>query len=80
MTPQPGELTLEPAKRAKPPQHLADLDMTARREWLKEIGEPPFRADQLSRHYFERHVRLAVHPLDRIACTRAGACVGLVGF
>jgi 23S rRNA (adenine2503-C2)-methyltransferase len=64
VTPQPGELTLEPAKRAKPPQHLADLDMTARREWLKEIGEPPFRADQLSRHYFERHVTDAAEMTD----------------
>jgi 23S rRNA (adenine2503-C2)-methyltransferase len=36
----------------KPPRHLADLDPAARREAAARLGEPPFRADQLSRHYF----------------------------
>ncbi len=43
-------------RRAKPPRHLADLSTTGRREWLSELGHPAFRADQLSRHYFERLV------------------------
>jgi 23S rRNA (adenine2503-C2)-methyltransferase len=43
-------------RRAKPPRHLADLDLAGRREWLTELGQPAFRADQLSRHYFERMV------------------------
>ncbi len=43
-------------RRAKPPRHLADLSASDRREWLSELGHPAFRADQLSRHYFERLV------------------------
>lgn len=35
--------------------------MAARREWLGELGHSAFRADQLSRHYFER---LADQPRD----------------
>ncbi len=38
----------------RPPRHLADLDFAARRAAVVELGEPPFRADQLSRHYFGR--------------------------
>jgi 23S rRNA (adenine2503-C2)-methyltransferase len=38
----------------KPPRHLADLDLPARREAAAQLGEPPFRGDQLSRHYFAR--------------------------
>jgi 23S rRNA (adenine2503-C2)-methyltransferase len=34
--------------------HLADLDTTQRRAAAAELGERPFRADQLSRHYFGR--------------------------
>ena len=38
----------------KPPRHLADLDPPARRAAAAQLGEPPFRGDQLSRHYFAR--------------------------
>ena len=38
----------------RPPRHLADLDLAARRAAVAELGEPPFRGDQLSRHYFAR--------------------------
>ncbi|MBW8486018.1 23S rRNA (adenine(2503)-C(2))-methyltransferase RlmN [Actinomadura sp. PM05-2] len=41
-------------RRAKPPRHLADLTTAERREAVAELGEKPFRADQLSRHYFSR--------------------------
>ncbi len=54
--PAPGELTLVPARRGKPPRHLADLDVEERRSLASELGHQPFRADQLSRHYFARHV------------------------
>src|ERR1700744_6133127 len=37
-----------------PPRHLADLDLAGRREAVTALGEKPFRADQLSRHYFGR--------------------------
>ena len=54
MAPLPGELTLVAPRRGKAPRHLADLDMPGRRSWLRELGQDAFRADQLSRHYFER--------------------------
>jgi 23S rRNA (adenine2503-C2)-methyltransferase len=41
-------------RRARPPRHLADLDPAARRAAVTELGQPAFRADQLSRHYFGR--------------------------
>jgi 23S rRNA (adenine2503-C2)-methyltransferase len=38
-----------------PPRHLADLSLAERREAVSGLGECPFRADQLSRHYFARY-------------------------
>ena len=38
-----------------PPRHLADLSLAERREAVSGLGERPFRADQLSRHYFARY-------------------------
>jgi 23S rRNA (adenine2503-C2)-methyltransferase len=40
--------------RARPPQHLADLDPGARRVAVVALGQPGYRADQLARHYFAR--------------------------
>jgi 23S rRNA (adenine2503-C2)-methyltransferase len=40
---------------AHPPRHLADLDLAGRRAAVAALGEKPFRADQLSRHYFGRY-------------------------
>ncbi|WP_234865515.1 23S rRNA (adenine(2503)-C(2))-methyltransferase RlmN [Sinomonas albida] len=37
----------------QPPQHLADLSLAERAEKLKELGLQPFRAKQLSTHYFQ---------------------------
>lgn len=54
MAPEPGELTLVAPPRGKPPRHLADLDVAERRQWMAELGQSGFRADQISRHYFER--------------------------
>ena len=51
--PQPAAPGRGTAPR-KPPRHLADLDPAARRAAAAQLGEPPFRADQLSRHYFAR--------------------------
>jgi 23S rRNA (adenine2503-C2)-methyltransferase len=39
----------------RPPRHLADLDPAGRRAAVQELGEPAFRAAQLSRHYFARY-------------------------
>jgi 23S rRNA (adenine2503-C2)-methyltransferase len=41
-------------RRARPPRHLADLDPAGRRAAVAELGQPGYRADQLSRHYFGR--------------------------
>ncbi|MGH3358647.1 MAG: 23S rRNA (adenine(2503)-C(2))-methyltransferase RlmN [Nocardioidaceae bacterium] len=50
-----------PRGRKKPPRHLADLDADARREVVEALGEPAYRAKQLSNHYF---ARLADDPAD----------------
>jgi 23S rRNA (adenine2503-C2)-methyltransferase len=44
-------------RAAMPPRHLADLDLAGRRAAVAELGEPAFRAGQLSAHYFGRLVR-----------------------
>jgi 23S rRNA (adenine2503-C2)-methyltransferase len=49
-----AELTFAAPRRAKPPRHLADLSRAERRAAVAALGERPFRADQLSRHYFTR--------------------------
>jgi len=54
--PEPGKIALKAPRRIKPPKHIADFDMAGRREFLKELGYQPFRASQLSKHYFERLV------------------------
>ena len=77
MSPEPGELTMVAPRGAKPPRHLADLDMVARRDWLAELGYPSFRADQLSRHYFERLVTRPEDMTDLPASGR-GELVGTV--
>jgi 23S rRNA (adenine2503-C2)-methyltransferase len=52
--PLPGELTFVAPRGAKPPRHLADLSAGERKEAVAELGEKPFRAKQLSNHYFAR--------------------------
>ena len=46
----------EPRRARKPPRHLADLSGAERRTAVTELGEPAFRAKQLSNHYFARLV------------------------
>jgi len=50
--PVPGELTFAAPRRAKPPRHLADLTPAERRAAVIDLGQPAFRAGQLSTHYF----------------------------
>lgn len=60
--PAPGELTfVAPRGAKKPPRHLADLTPAERRTAVAAAGEKPFRASQLSRHYFSRYT---VDPAD----------------
>jgi 23S rRNA (adenine2503-C2)-methyltransferase len=40
---------------ARPPRHLADLPLAERRAVVAGLGQPPFRASQLSRHFFGRY-------------------------
>jgi len=51
-----ADLVLVPPRRGKPPRHLADLDAAERREAMVALGEPAYRARQLSTHYFARYV------------------------
>ena len=48
-------LSFSEIRKGKAPKHLADFDMEGRKALLKDAGYPAFRADQLSRHYFEHH-------------------------
>ena len=61
-----------PSPRASlPPRHLADLDLPARAALVTELGEPAFRARQLSTHYFGRLVRDPELMTDLPAAARA---------
>jgi 23S rRNA (adenine2503-C2)-methyltransferase len=47
-------LVFNAPRRGMPPRHLADLDADGRREAMRELGLPKFRADQIARHYYGR--------------------------
>jgi 23S rRNA (adenine2503-C2)-methyltransferase len=68
--PAPGELLFVAPRRAKPPRHLADLSPADRRTAVGELGQPSFRASQLSRHYFSRLVDDAAAMTDIPAASR----------
>ncbi|MBM0260867.1 23S rRNA (adenine(2503)-C(2))-methyltransferase RlmN [Micromonospora sp. 4G55] len=60
-----------PGRRpAMPPRHLADLDLPGRQALVTELGEPAFRAKQVSNHYFGRLVRDPELMTDLPAATR----------
>ena len=60
-----------PRRRASmPPRHLADLDLAGRRAAVADLGEPAFRAQQLSTHYFGRLVRDPAAMTDLPAASR----------
>src|ERR1700755_3427152 len=44
-----------PGGRVRPPRHRADLPLAERRAVVAGLGQPPFRASQLSRHFFGRY-------------------------
>src|SRR6201995_335911 len=76
--PTPRALPLgmaEPRGRAKPPRHLADLSLEERGALAAELGLKPFRAKQLSTHYFERLVDDPTQITDLPAAQR-GVLVG----
>lgn len=47
-------LVFEAPRRGKPPRHWLDLSQDQRRETVRKLGLPEFRADQISRHVFDR--------------------------
>ncbi|WP_019818380.1 23S rRNA (adenine(2503)-C(2))-methyltransferase RlmN [Saccharomonospora saliphila] len=47
-------LVFDAPRRGMPSRHLADLNTAERAEAVAELGEKPFRAKQLSHHYFSR--------------------------
>jgi 23S rRNA (adenine2503-C2)-methyltransferase len=73
VVPSPGPIPLQLAgvgRRSRPPRHLADLDPAARRAAVTELGEPAFRAGQLSRHFFGRFTTDAADMTDLPAASR----------
>ncbi|MBF9134502.1 23S rRNA (adenine(2503)-C(2))-methyltransferase RlmN [Plantactinospora sp. S1510] len=57
-------------RAAMPPRHLADLDLPGRQAVIAELGEPAFRAKQISTHYFGRLVRDPERMTDLPAASR----------
>src|SRR5580658_6293750 len=64
--------------RPKPPRHLADLDLAARRAAVADLGEPPFRAVQLSRHFFSRYTERPDDMSDLPRASRAALAGALL--
>jgi len=77
-TPAPGQLTFTAPRRAKPPRHLADLSSPERAEAVRALGQPAFRARQLSTHYFGRLVDDAGEMTDLPAAGRAELVEGML--
>ena len=71
----PVRLTLA-GRRGQPPRHLADLDLAGRRAAMADLGEPPFRAAQLSRHFFGRYTERPDDMTDLPRASRATASYG----
>ena len=64
-------LPIAATRRSAVPRHLADLAPDARREAVVELGEPAYRAQQLSQHYFVRHTTDPEAMTDLPAASRA---------
>ena len=63
-------LVFEAPRRGMPPRHLADLSAEQRRAAVVELGEQPYRANQLSNHYFGRLTADAAGMTDIPAASR----------
>lgn len=70
----PSVLSFTEKRVGKAPQHLADFDLATRKELLKNLGYPAFRATQLSRHYFEHCAVDATAMTDLPATQRSELC------
>ncbi|MGH1564906.1 23S rRNA (adenine(2503)-C(2))-methyltransferase RlmN [Mumia sp. DW29H23] len=79
VNPNPLPLVFEqPKGRGKPPRHLADLDLAARKEAVEALGLPGYRAKQLSTHYFTRLVSDPAEMTDLPAGIRDQLVAGLM--
>ena len=76
--PKPGQLTFAAPRRARPPQHLADLDPAERKAAVEALGHKGFRARQLSTHYFERLVESPQEMSDLPKAIRDDLVAGLL--
>ena len=65
-------LVFDAPRRGTPPRHLADLDPSDRADVARELGLPPFRLDQLARHYFGRLTADVQAMTDLPAAAREG--------
>ncbi|MET9021238.1 23S rRNA (adenine(2503)-C(2))-methyltransferase RlmN [Actinopolymorpha sp. NPDC004070] len=74
----PVDLVFAPPRRGRPPRHLADLTPAERREALVELGEPAYRARQLSKHYFGRFLDSAEEMTDLPLGSRERIGAGLL--
>ena len=54
MSPTLLPLVFEAPRRGKPPKHWFDLSREERVDAATKLGLPRFRADQISRHVFDR--------------------------
>src|SRR3954449_7924735 len=61
-----------------PPRPLADLDLAARQAAVTTLGEPAFRAKQISTHYFGRLVRDVGAMTDLPAASRTRLTAALL--
>jgi 23S rRNA (adenine2503-C2)-methyltransferase len=77
-TPAPGQLTFTAPRRGKPPRHLADLSSAERADAVRELGQPAFRARQLSTHYFGRLVDDPAEMTDLPASGRDALVEGML--
>jgi 23S rRNA (adenine2503-C2)-methyltransferase len=75
---RPVSLTLTGSRRQKPPRHLADLDLAGRRAAVAELGEPAFRAVQLSKHFFGRYTERPDDMSDLPRASRAALAGALL--
>ena len=76
--PDGAEAAPSRGRRGRPPRHLADLDPAGRRAAVTELGQPGYRADQLSRHYFGRLTDDPADMTDLPAGIRAELTSGLL--
>ncbi|MDQ4038854.1 MAG: 23S rRNA (adenine(2503)-C(2))-methyltransferase RlmN [Actinomycetota bacterium] len=71
--PLPQPLVWTPPRAAKPPRHLVDLSIEQVRAAVVEAGQPAYRAEQLSRHYFEASAGQELTEVPRAARERLRA-------